>query len=91
MLPNSSGRDQPALRAHRVGELLPLRHRLAADLSGRVDLVLFLDGRDDLGDGDAEFGELVRLHPDAHGVLARAEHLDAADRPAIRRQLVLPG
>ena len=61
------------------GENLALRDGFAADLAGRVDLVLGGDGGDDLGDRDVERGEAVRLHPDAHRVLARAEDAHAAD------------
>ena len=72
-------RGEPALRAHRVGELLPWWNRFAAHLSGGIDGVLRLDRGDDLGDRDAQLGQLVRLDPQPHGVLARAEHLDRAD------------
>ena len=43
MSPNSSGVLEAPLRAHGVGELLARRHRLAADLAGRVHGVLRLD------------------------------------------------
>ena len=42
------GRHQAALRAHRVGELLAGGCGLAADLAGGIDVVLGLDGADDL-------------------------------------------
>ena len=70
------GRDQPALRAHRVGELLALRNRLAADLPCRVHVVLCLDCRDDVTRRYAKLGQLVWIHPDAHRILA-AEDLHA--------------
>ena len=54
---------EAALGAHGVGELLPRRHRLAADLAGGVHGVLRLDGVDDLRDGDAQLGQLVRAAP----------------------------
>ena len=73
------GRLQPALGAHRVGELLARRHRLGAHLAGRVDRVLGVDRIDDLGDGDVEPGQPVRLDPHAHGVLAGAEDGHAGD------------
>ena len=66
-------RHEPALRAHRVGEFLAGRAGPAADLAGRVDGVLAVDGADDLRDGDVELGQLVGLHPDAHGILPGAE------------------
>ena len=56
-------RLQSTLRAHRVGEFLSARNRLAADLSGRIYRVLLLHRGDDLGHGDAELRELVRLDP----------------------------
>jgi len=40
---------------------------------------LRLDGVDDFGDGDVELGELIGLHPEAHGVLTPAKHLDAGN------------
>ena len=71
--------DEPALGAHRVGELLAGRHRLAADLARRVHRVLLLDRRDDLRDGDAALGEHVGPHPEAHRVLSGAEDRDLPD------------
>ena len=73
------GRRQPALRPHRVTEFLPLRRGLAADLTGRIHGVLRLNRRDDFGHGDRQLRQLVRLHPQPHRVLARAEDLNAAD------------
>ena len=60
----------------------PFGDRLAADLAGGVDGVLRLDRGDDLRNGDAELRQLVGLHPEAHGVLAGAENLHAADARA---------
>ena len=88
MFSKSSCGDEPALRAHRVGELLARRDRLAADLAGGVHLVLLLDRRDDLGDRDAALREHVRLHPHAHRVLARAEDRDLADARHARHRVV---
>jgi len=42
-------RLQPALGANRVAELLSGRRRLGADLAGRVDGALLLDGADEFG------------------------------------------
>ena len=67
---------------------LALRDGFAADLARGVDLVLRPDGGDDLGDGDVQRGEAVGLHPDAHGVLARAEDADAADARDAGERLV---
>ena len=72
------GLDQAALRPHGVGKLLALRDRLAADLAGRVHVVLGLDRLDDFRRGDAQLGHLVGVHPNAHRVLP-AEHLHARD------------
>ena len=44
--------------------------------------------RDDLRDGDAELRQLVGLDPQAHGVLARAENLHAADARHARELIV---
>ncbi len=72
------GRYQPALRLHRVGELLPGRHRLRTDLPCRVDVVLRLQRGDDLGRRDAELCQLIRLDPHPQRVLS-AEHLHTPD------------
>ena len=64
---------QSALGTDRIGELLPRGHRLRADLAGRVHGVLRLDGVDDLRNGDVELGELVGLHPETYGILARTD------------------
>ena len=66
---------QPARRAHRVCEFLARRRGLATDLARGIDGVLRAQGVDDVGDRDAQFRELVRLHPEPHRVLARAENL----------------
>ena len=79
---------QPALGAHRVGELLAGGHRLRPDLASRVDGVLGLDGVDDLRDRDVELGEHVGPHPQTHRVLSGAEHRDTGD-PLDPRHLVV--
>ena len=61
MFPNSSAAQQTSLRPHRVGELLPARHRLAADLAGRVDGVLVRERAGDIADGDAELASVSGL------------------------------
>ena len=48
------GRDEAALRAHGVGELLPGRRRLGAHLAGGVDDVLRAHGVLDVGDREAQ-------------------------------------
>src|SRR5207248_2209871 len=70
------GRDQAPLCPHGVGELLPLRRRLPAELAGRVYRVLLLDGTLQVGHRQAEPGDLIGLDPDAHGVVGRAPSLD---------------
>ena len=72
-------RLQPALGADGVSEFLPARYRLGADRAGRIDGVLRVDRVDDLGNRDVEFGQLVRIDPQAHGVLAGTEDGDAGD------------
>jgi len=52
--------------------------RLRPDAPERRDLVLRADGVHDVGRGQAERGQAVGLEPDAHGVVAGAEHLRIA-------------
>ena len=73
------GRGEPALRAHRIGVLLPLRNGCAADSTGGIHGILRLDRREDFRHCDAELCKLVGLHPQAHCILARAENLHVAD------------
>ena len=68
--------DEPALGGDRVGEFLPLGRGGPADLPGGIDRVLGIDRVDEVVDRDIELGQLIGLHPEAHGVLARAEDLD---------------
>ena len=70
---------QSSLGSDRVGEFLPWRHRFRANLTGRIYSVLGFYRVDDLGDGNVEFGKLVRLHPKPHGILTGAENSDAGD------------
>ena len=79
MLPNSSAVQQTALRANRVGELLPARHWLGADLAGGVHGVLIVERRYDIADGNAQTRQRVGPHPETHRVLARAEDCYLAD------------
>src|SRR5205823_12094015 len=48
----------------------------SAHFSGWVHCILRLDCVDDLRDGDCQFGELIWLDPEPHGVLACSEYLD---------------
>ena len=50
--------------------------RFSAHFSGWVHCILRLDCVDDLRDGDCQFGELIWLDPEPHGVLACSEYLD---------------
>ncbi len=73
---------------HGIGELLVRRSRLASDLTCRVDCVLRLDRVGNVRDGDAELCQLVRLHPQPHGILARAEDLGLADAVQARDWII---
>ena len=72
-------RSQAALSQHRVGELLTLLSWLSPDLTRRIHSVLGLKCVRNVRDGDTQLSHLVRLDPQPHGVLARAEHLGLAD------------
>ena len=71
--------NQTPLGAHGVRELLSLRNRFAADFPRRVHRVLNLDGLNNLGNRNLKFGQLVRLHPDAHRVLPGAKYQNFRD------------
>ncbi len=62
-----------------VLELGVARRGRHADLAGGDVLVLLLDGEDDVARLQAVGLQLLRVHPDPHGIVAGAEHLDAAD------------
>ena len=70
---------QPPLSEKGVRKLLVCRSGLAAHLTSRIHRVLRLDGVGDVRDRDAQFGQLVRLYPQPHGILPRAENLRLAD------------
>ena len=72
------GRQAP-LRQHRVREFLARRHRVAAQLAGRVDGILGLQGARDLADRDVELRQRVGIDPEPDGVLRGAEDLHLAD------------
>src|ERR1051326_5241011 len=72
-------RLQTTLSPDRVSEFLATGNRFSANLPGWVHIILLLHRRNDVGDGDAELRELVRLHPEPHRVLTGAEDLDVAD------------
>ena len=73
---------------HCKRKYLPLRHGLAANLSGGIDVVLSLNRANDFRHGDVERGEPVGLHPDAHRVLARTENADASHAGDTRHRIV---
>ena len=81
-------RVEPAQGAHGELEGLARRDRLLADRPGGDLKVLVLDGVDDVRGGQAARGQLVRVEPEAHAVIALAQHLDVAD-PVEAEQLVL--
>src|SRR5438876_1211853 len=64
---------EATLRANSIGVVLTWRTRAATNFAGGIHLVLALHRADDFGDGEIEFGQLVRLHPNAHRILTRAE------------------
>ena len=70
---------QPPLRRDAERHVDPLRHRLVAEPAGRGLRVLLAHGGRDVGRRQAELREPIRLQPDAHRVVARAEHLHVAD------------
>ena len=72
-------RLQAAAGLHGIGELGAGRRRRAAELAGRGQHVLLLHGVDDVRHGEAQPAELVRLDPDAHGVVGTTEDGDLAD------------
>ena len=81
-------RRQASRGAHVVGELLPLRNGLAADLAGGIDLVLRLDGVGDVGHRDAQAGQPVRIHPNAHGIRPGAEDLHLSNAGDARQRVL---
>src|SRR6185312_14582731 len=57
-----------AWRQHRVLEVRAVGGWRHADGARRILAILPLNGRGDVGRGESVFGELVRVHPDAHRV-----------------------
>src|SRR4029077_13145179 len=72
-------RRQAPLSQHRIGELLVFLSWLATNLARRIYRVLRLDSINNIRDGDAQLGQLVRFNPKPHGVLPRAEDLGLSD------------
>src|SRR5215472_2277347 len=77
-------RSQPALCPNSVSKLLSRGHRFAPNASGRIHRILRLDCVHDVGNGDGELGQLVRLDPQPHRVLTRSENLHLADSVGTR-------
>ena len=50
----------------------------AADLASGAELVLLIDGVEDVGHGNAQGGDPVGAQPDPHGVVATPEQVDLA-------------
>ena len=57
---------------NRIGKLRTRRCRSPSDLAGGNQDILLLDRSLDIANGQIELGELVRLHPNAHGVFGEA-------------------
>src|SRR6185295_2359079 len=72
-------RFETALRADRVSLLHSGRRGRGADATGRIHVALLLDRVHEIGNAEAQFREHVRLHPDAHRVVARTKDSDFAD------------
>ena len=58
-----------------------------ADLAGRDLHVLLADRRDHVAGGEAARGELLRIEPHAHRVVARAEHAHVAHAGQARERV----
>jgi hypothetical protein len=82
------GGNQTPLRPNRVRVVLPFGHWLAAHLSRGVHRVLGLDRVDDVGNSDAHFAQLIRLHPQSHRILPGAEDLHIPDALGARQRIV---
>ena len=81
-------RFQASLSKHGIGELLVFWSRFTSDLTCGVDCVLRLDRVGNVRNGDAQLCQLVRLHPQPHGILARAEDLGLADAIQARDRII---
>ena len=80
------GSGQTSLDEHRVLHLLALGGGRQAEAAGRRDDVLLAYDVGDVGGGDAQPGHALRVEPDTHAVVARAEdaNLTDAGHPAQR-------
>ena len=70
--------DQAATRVHRELVVHSLRHRRRADHAGRDLHVLLPDGAHHVARGEPARGDLLRVEPDPHRIVAATEHLDLA-------------
>ena len=73
---------EAALGVDRELEIEAFDARRGADDAGGGLHVLGADFVDDVARRQAVFGHLLRVEPDAHGIIARAEQLDVADAVA---------
>ena len=73
------GREEPAARRHRVGELDWLVERWRADAARRQLGILCTQGVSDVGRGKAERVQFLGIEPDAHCIGLRVEEPRAAD------------
>ena len=73
------GRAEASDDVDRVLEIQALGRGRLADLTGRYVLALLLDDLAHVRRGEAERVEFLRVEPDAHRVLADAQHVDVAD------------
>src|SRR5207244_12442455 len=73
------GSGQTSLDEHRVLHLLALGGGRQTEAAGRRDDVLLAYDVGDVGGGDAQPGHALRVEPDTHAVVARAEDANLAD------------
>ena len=79
---------EPAQRGERDLEILIVAHRRGADHAGGDLGILLANGPHDVAGCQVARGQLGRIDPDAHAVVALAHHVDVAD--AFRRGPVRP-
>ena len=73
------GAGQAPFDEHRVLHLLPLGNGRQAEAAGGRDDVLLAYDAGDVGGGDAHPRHALRIEPDAHAVVARAEDANLPD------------
>src|SRR5204862_5740281 len=71
--------EQTALRADRELKILAGGGGRLANRAGSDLKVLLADGAHDIAGGHVARREFLRIEPDAHGIIARAEHRHIAD------------